>query len=139
MTVVYALREENGIVKIGMSDNLPWRIETLQRGRNPLTLLGKVELADRKEARAVERTAHYLLRQMRESGEWFDVTDEQVESAINDALKHIYDGNEPPSEGGPNPPVVVRIPPTLLARLDAYRVGKTRPQAIRELLEEYLS
>lgn len=34
--------------------------------------------------------------------------------------------------------VGVRIQPGLLARLDAYRGGKTRPQAIRELLEKHL-
>lgn len=34
--------------------------------------------------------------------------------------------------------VGVWLPPSLLKRLDAYRGGKTRPQAIRELLGKYL-
>lgn len=53
--------------------------------------------------------------------------EEAAREALEDAL--VY---------GPGTLVGVRMQPDLLAKLDKYRGGQTRPQAIREILEKNL-
>jgi hypothetical protein len=135
---IYAIgTEEQRAIKVGISRAPHARAETLQNERGiPLRVLVSTALPDRLSARAVEKMAHSLLAYARAGGEWFDVTETEALAAIEQAIEAVRNGAHAPD--GIGTLVGVRLQPDLLARLDAYRGGKTRPQAIRELLEEYL-
>jgi hypothetical protein len=92
MKAVYAMTREDGAVKVGRSGNPGIRAITLASDtRQAVQVAFHTEL--RADASAIENTAHKLLAEKRQHGEWFNVTIEEATAAIARAIA-IVDGHE---------------------------------------------
>lgn len=129
---VYAI-SDGDLIKVGFSGNLRGRLTELQAASpRPLTVCG-----DRttERARAVERVAHYLLREQRVRGEWFNVSPEQAISAIDEAVRLVEE------EGFVVPvmaAVAIRLTASMHRDLDAIVAARTdsadKAQVTREAI-----
>ncbi len=73
--------------KVGITNSLPRRLRQIQTGNDkPLSLIGYIEYDTRTEARTEERRIHKLWQTKRLAGEWFDLTETDI-----DDLARIYD------------------------------------------------
>ena len=83
---VYAIATATA-VKIGVSNNPPKRLRTLQTGAtDKLRLVHSIEHSD---ARLVERLAHDMLKDKHTHGEWFRVSEDEAVGAISRAVSEI--------------------------------------------------
>ncbi|MGF2618471.1 GIY-YIG nuclease family protein [Rossellomorea vietnamensis] len=74
---IYVIQEEGGFFKIGKSVNPVTRLKTLQTSHpRPLQLVHVIEVEDMK---SIESKLHDLFESKRLSGEWFELTEEDVE------------------------------------------------------------
>ena len=152
-THVYAMKSADGPIKIGVSRNPDQRREELQREfAASITVVGSAIVYNRRLAFRAEKIAHRILAAVRIKGEWFDVTKEEAIDAINRAIEVVQseyrqwplrlNSVRPEIETQPEPKATkligVWMTDTMVARLDKYRGGQTRPQAIRALLERHL-
>ncbi|BAZ86723.1 GIY-YIG nuclease family protein [Dolichospermum compactum] len=69
--------------KIGMSDNLARRLQQLNGKQSPyeVFVVSSIEVIN---ALPIEKTLHHKYKDYRRKGEWFELTDEQVENVIQD-------------------------------------------------------
>lgn len=88
MKRVYAIQSEAGLVKIGVSGNPSKRLGQLAFAA-PAKLALSFATDVRQDANAVERAAHAILAEKRRHGEWFDVTAQEAEQAIRDAIEDL--------------------------------------------------
>jgi hypothetical protein len=136
---VYIIGAEGGPRKIGISDNPARRLITLgASSKRPLSVLASYPRGA--DARTVERVAHKLLVEKRLGGEWFDVTDEQAEAAVRDAISLVDNGDLTILDNGTHR-VLMPLPVSMLDRIDDYRFTRrkaSRVAAITELLERAL-
>lgn len=89
MVHVYLLKAEDRY-KIGVAANIGKRIKQLQTGNAYVVeLVAYVSLPDRKSACFLERSIHRNLHYRRCEGEWFDLTDQQVD-IVKSQLKRTY-------------------------------------------------
>lgn len=73
-TFLYLMRNErNRFVKIGVSNNPAYRERTLQAEEPEITLLFKLETYA-----FVEEWLHYVFREKRVRGEWFELDDAEI-------------------------------------------------------------
>lgn len=80
---IYIIRA-NGLIKIGKSSEPDSRVKQLQTAMPyEIELLFKVQTDD---MTWLERETHWALQEHRIRGEWFDVTPEQAQAAIETAL-----------------------------------------------------
>ena len=81
MRYLYFIQSKpNGSVKIGTSSNVNRRLNTLQTSSPlKLVLLDSIKL---KNANEVETQLHYDLREKRLIGEWFDISEKEVQQII---------------------------------------------------------
>lgn len=88
MTYIYFISQmDTEKTKVGITNNLPRRMRQIQTGNDkPLSLIGYIEYDTRTEARAEERRIHKLWQTKRLAGEWFDLTETDI-----DELARIYD------------------------------------------------
>jgi len=136
---VYIVGADHGLLKIGKANKPEQRLLALHRPGIRLWVIDAVPVA-RREALAVERYAHYLLRENRKDGEWFDVTRNEAISAIHAGLEAVRAGKTAPK------PYELRwliaVGNALADRVDSWR-GKQRPipnrsEAVRQLMEKAL-
>ena len=77
---IYAIAQQGGLVKIGISKDPPKRMRGLQNANgSALTLLWAVPAPTRTKAKNIERRIHRHFRALRKIGEWF------VENIAEDA------------------------------------------------------
>lgn len=88
--VVYVLREEDGVAKIGYSRQPKKRLNSIRRNGHLISLEWQSKPHPR--ARMIEMIVHAMLDFLGVQGdreiptEWFDVTPDQAKSAINKAF-----------------------------------------------------
>jgi len=117
--VVYVIGPDVGPQKIGIAARPALRKQSLQGG-NPARL--KVSAAvDPGEfpAGKVEKRAHYILRDDRLVGEWFNVTADEAVKAIHQAVEDLRSGvPQPVTQGGATSVRSIRLPDTEWSRLE---------------------
>lgn len=80
-TFIYVIANDVQI-KVGISNNVPKRLKSLQTGcATVLKLLKEYEVGDRSLALKLERQIHkmFFLRRCRHNGEWFDLNSSHIE------------------------------------------------------------
>ena len=87
---VYVISDGANARKIGVARNVKSRLSSLQTGVYHKLLIEASYPSD--DALMVERVAHHLLREKRIRGEWFDVTDKEAISAVQQAIEFIERG-----------------------------------------------
>jgi len=81
--VVYLIRADNGLVKIGITHDVDARLRALEIA-SPLGLeLIYVITAEFERANQVERRLHTLYEAKRVRGEWFALSDEDIQAIIH--------------------------------------------------------
>lgn len=148
MSAVYVASAGERRQKVGLSSNPRRRVAALSGASGyPLTLAAHHEVAD---AAAVERMAHWLLREAHIYGEWFGVDVATADAAIVQAAQMIADGHQPPRReilpgrpSGGRPPLgnvatQVRLPKAVMERIDALLGANQRAKFIREAVENEL-
>lgn len=144
---VYVAGSGKGPKKVGVAIDPPRRLRALATGHGrPLRLLFSAPVPAEFAAMDVERRAHWLLRERKTHGEWFDVSAKAAIDAVERAIAEGGAGEkEPPSVGRPplkrNVATVmlsVRLPADVIERIDA-RVGDmTRGEWVRDAIERRL-
>lgn len=144
---VYVAGSGRGPKKVGVATSPARRLRALATGHGrPLKLLFSAAVPPDVAVTDVERRAHWLLRDRKTHGEWFDVS---AKAAIDAVERAIADGGagekEPPSVGRPplkrNVATVmlsVRLPADVVERIDAAANGKPRGEWVREAIEKRL-
>lgn len=74
--VVYFLRAENGLTKIGWTQNLKTRKTTLEAKEKTKTEL--VHYISSQDCLTLEKVIHTVFSEKRVQGEWFDLNDEDI-------------------------------------------------------------
>jgi hypothetical protein len=83
-TAVYIMADSTTkVYKIGISNDPNYRKRTLQRDKYSVVLYAYVYLTSRDKAFSFERELHQMFNEKRLQGEWFELTDEELESIIN--------------------------------------------------------
>ena len=81
---VYIMRDEaNNCHKIGISNRPEYREKTLQSDKPYITLLQAKEFPSRKIAKAFESALHKTYESKHMRGEWFDLSQEEVDEVIS--------------------------------------------------------
>jgi hypothetical protein len=92
---VYVIGSQSGPCKVGYSVDTERRLKDIQRPKTQrIQIFGKWPLGHA-TALAVERYAHWLLRDKQISGEWFDVTAEEAADAVSRAVREGVDPDYP--------------------------------------------
>jgi len=149
MSAVYVASAGDRRQKIGISTNPRRRVAALSGASGyQLTLAVNHEVAD---AAAVERMAHWLLRDAHIHGEWFEVDVETARAAIVQAAQMILAGERAPRRPQPpglgrmgrpplgSKPTQIRLPEEMKARVIAlvgtYGLAKFIREAVLAELE----
>lgn len=142
--LAYVIGPNTGPQKIGIAVAPDLRAESLQPG-NPQRLRVALELdTGEHHAASVEVRAHWILRDRRLAGEWFDVTAEEACAALNQALTDVKNGLAPdqrPERSRISSVHSVRLPNTIWAELDAEaeRRGTNPNKLFVDLMREGLN
>jgi len=90
---VYLVALDSGLHKVGMTENLPHRLQTMKSNCGGLTLLNHWRCADRHSARFYEKWIHARLWRYHTSGrEFFSLPNRVVEfmsKVSNDCIKAV--------------------------------------------------
>jgi Meiotically up-regulated gene 113 len=86
---VYVITGAHNMCKIGISTDPELRLAALQTGSHVPLKLHYVLVLKTIDPRAVEVEAHRILDKHRCAGEWFDVTPEIAEAAVNRAAANL--------------------------------------------------
>ena len=82
-TIVVYLIQGGGLAKIGVSRNIDQRLKTLQASSpEKLAVLGSRVYDRSREAYSTERELHARFEDKRGHGEWFDLTDEDINTIV---------------------------------------------------------
>jgi hypothetical protein len=92
MRYIYVIGPAAGPQKIGLAANAKRRVAELQVGSHLTFRLGFCAEVAASEAWHVESYTHWLLREFRVNGEWFNVTVGSASSAINEAIAAVRRG-----------------------------------------------
>ena len=88
MKALYVIASDNGLIKLGRSQEPDSRLRSLQTATgNMLRLCHTTELRD--DCAAIENAAHRLLADKRKAGEWFDVGVDEAIDAVRAAVRHV--------------------------------------------------
>lgn len=88
MTHVYVIQAEGGPVRVGITINLPARLQSLRSAVPlPLRVAYAEEVDCPQRAAAIERTAHVLLRDAQMNGGWFNVSADAARAAVREATE----------------------------------------------------
>ena len=79
--IVYFLKAENGLTKVGWTQNLAERKKTLERKEKTKTEL--VHYISSQDCVTLEQVIHTVFSKKRVRGEWFDLNDEDVQMFKN--------------------------------------------------------
>ncbi|MHC2016282.1 GIY-YIG nuclease family protein [Methylobacterium sp. CM6247] len=119
---------EDGPHKVGLSVDPGRRLKGLQTGNPRRLVVKRAAPSPTNDASAVERYAHYLLRESAILGEWFNVTEEAAWVALVAATEAVANGLSAPGRpgfGGAGRPmlwpdkIVAPLPKGSLARMEA--------------------
>lgn len=140
--LVYVIGSARGPKKVGLSNGLRQRLRSVQTGNESrLKVLLAEEVPDASAA-AIERRAHWLLRDARKNGEWFAVSAKAAIAAVTQAIAEGGEGEKAkPAVGRPplNVKVMpVRLPAGMAERIDAIAGENRRAEFIREAVEREL-
>jgi hypothetical protein len=92
---VYVMGAATGPQKIGIAGNVARRLRSIQTGSHvPIVLAFSAETEGDGVAEKVENYAHWLLREKRLHGEWFDVTPSEARTAVNNAVIAVANGEK---------------------------------------------
>lgn len=95
LAYVYVIGSQNGPTKVGYSVDTERRLKSIQRPKTQrIQVFGKWPVGHA-SALAVERYAHWLLRDKQISGEWFNVTPDEASEAVYRAVNEGVDPNYP--------------------------------------------
>lgn len=127
MAAIYVLSGDNGLVKVGMSENVEMRVQALR-------LANAIEFVspDHPKARKVEIAAHKALAEFRYRGEWFQCSVARAIRAVTEAFDAIpmeFADNEEAWFG-------FRIDPALHAQIKA--AAKAKRLSVRAYAEQVL-
>ena len=86
---VYVISAGTEAVKVGLARDPMGRLRALQTGHYHRLTLSHVIECDEREAAAIERAAHAVLKHKRLAGEWFAVKAEEAQAAIEQAVAYI--------------------------------------------------
>lgn len=76
---VYLVQDVDGLVKIGITTDIPARLGNLRNEiHKPLTLLASAKF---RNAGKPERELHLMFKKFHSHGEWFSLDDKQIELA----------------------------------------------------------
>lgn len=143
MTDIYVAGSSRGPKKVGIARNPESRLRQLRTGSSRrLELLFSAPAPDGL-ATDIERRAHWLLRDKKASGEWFNVGAKEAIDAVQRAIAEGGSGEkEKPSVGRPplskkSETVVttVRLSADVAERIDALSGPNKRSDFIREAVE----
>ena len=142
-TAIYVIGSARGPKKIGLAANPMLRIRAIQTGHGkPIKLLHAC-IVPRAASSAIERRAHWLLRESKTHGEWFDVSANAAKRAVDQAVAEGGEGEkEGPSVGRPplklkDPTVktTLRLPASLLQRVKLAAGDGDASELIRDGIE----
>lgn len=85
-SILYILEAENGLLKIGITNNLDRRMMHLQVN-SPLNV-GVVESFEVEDARHIESEIHKILSEENSHGEWFELENRPLDSLL-DSVKML--------------------------------------------------
>lgn len=85
---IYVITGAHNMCKIGISTDPELRLASLQTGSHVPLKLHYVLAVKTIDPRVIEAGAHRILDKYRLSGEWFDVTPQMAEDAVNHAASH---------------------------------------------------
>ena len=84
---VYAIGREEGPVKIGITSALGGRLSTIQTGCPfKVDILHYCEMSTAEVAREIESDVHWVWKDRRLHGEWFDIDGDLAAEAIDGAV-----------------------------------------------------
>ena len=83
---IYVIGSTSGPFKIGVAKNPRARRSEIQIGSHTRIEVVYSVAVPGEDALLIERGAHRILREHRLSGEWFNVTKDQAEEAIREAI-----------------------------------------------------
>lgn len=138
---LYVIGPTRGPKKIGIAKNPERRIRALGTGHSrPLRLLYSCRVPSESVAVDIERRAHWLLRERRMHGEWFDVGARAAIEAVQRAVAENGAGEKAsPSVGRPplkkNVATIVtaiRLPADMMERIDTLAGPNKRGEFIRD-------
>ena len=130
---VYVIGDPEGPQKVGVANDVTKRLASLQTGNpRPLACASFFEIQN--DAGEVERYAHWLLRDQKVRGEWFNVTPAEAASAVAEAKSAVERGERAPrSERSAQPPQWSRKNCTHPWQLRARAAGLTQARLARLL------
>lgn len=85
---VYVITGAHNMCKIGISTDPELRLASLQTGSHVNLKIHYVLVVKSIDPRQIEMLAHKILDKYRCAGEWFDVTPQMAEDAVNQAALH---------------------------------------------------
>lgn len=91
---VYVIGTDDGPQKIGIANDPKSRMAMLQIGNHASLVLSLAVPGTRIEALDVELYAHWLLRNFRVRGEWFNVSPDEAMKAVSEALEAVRSGKK---------------------------------------------
>ena len=94
---VYVIGDPNGPQKIGMARDPKNRLASLRTANMAVLVLVVAVPVSRELVGAAEHYAHWLLRDNHARGEWFSVSPQVAERAVNDAIVAVLEGKRAPS------------------------------------------
>lgn len=145
MVTVYVMGADPGLKKLGFAINPDRRRSRMQTGSAvPLSLLHKRVLPP-SDAAPVEAYAHWLLRDRRKHGEWFDVTLPEAVAAIESAVDAVARGERMKRSGVGRKQInheqmPARLPAGTIARIvSVLRPSESKSDFLREAVENELT
>ncbi|WP_286963561.1 GIY-YIG nuclease family protein [Methylobacterium sp.] len=148
---LYVIGSRRGPHKVGVSANPRKRLSQLQTGTASLLILKRTTATPIAEPEAVERYAHWLLRESAVRGEWFRVTEEAAWVALTAAVEAIAKGLRVPEPPKPEPkkrgrplnehePVLIRFVPGTKERVRAVlEEGEDHASFVRTAVDEKIA
>jgi Arc/MetJ-type ribon-helix-helix transcriptional regulator len=144
---IYGVSGSDGPIKVGFSTNLHLRLQTLRFAfSRELEVMFYVPV-DVEQVREIEKLAHFILRDRRVKGEWFDINADEALAAVQSAIERYSQGERvlrarDDPERKPQT-VSLMLPRSTLHRITEWRARQKRipsvSAAIRHLLEEGLA
>lgn len=142
---VYVIGAETGPQKIGIAGDVGRRLKSIQTGSHvPIRVAFSIEANG--AAEHVENYAHWVLREKRMAGEWFNVAPEEAVAAINEAVAAVARGERKERVVGNvgrkklyDIRILLPLKSETLERLDGLLgEGETRLDLIREAIDREL-
>ena len=86
--VYFIKNEDNGLIKIGKTNNLNKRLKQIKRQFTHLGLMAPeltlIEYMETEDSTKLEKIAHEKFKQYRAIGEWFSINELQIKQCVID-------------------------------------------------------